>query len=218
MVVKKLVVLVMMITLLISNICLAQDEQVNKPLKVVVLPVVSNYGGYGKVKSQLDKDLAKTLHMPLSGVLQSVTYMDMDNDKIAIVNAMSESGYLLSPNSDTLKKTADILEADVIVGYSIPMMYQQIYYTSFGLYGAPTLNSYIKLKLWAYYRPLDKTVAMSNSQTYFQELSPQGYLTELASDAAYYLNKKADLKTLLKQSIEVNTNNIDTNNAQKGDV
>lgn len=223
MIAKRIFILAMTLALLFTSVCFAQDTQTqknNEPLKVVILPTVSSYGGYNKVMAQLDRDLARTLHMPLNGVLQSVDYLDMSSNenRVAVENAMSEAGYLLSPNATTLKKTADILGADVIVGYSVPVMYQQIYYTSFGLYGGPTLNSYITLKLWAYYRPLDKTVALSNSQSYFQELSPQGYLTELASDAAYYLNKKADLKTLLKQSIDVKANTAEAENAQKGDV
>lgn len=208
---KRVLLLVMVLAVVLSSVCLAQANQ-QKPLKVVILPTVSSYGGYTKVQAQLDRDLARTLHMPLNGVLQSVDYLDMskNENRVAVENAMSEAGYLLSPNGATLKKTADILGADVIVGYFIPVMYQQIYYTAFGLDDGPVLNSYITLKLWAYYRPLDKMVALSNSQSYFEDLSPQGYLTELASDASYYLNKKADLKNLLKQSIEIN--------AQKGDV
>ena len=76
------------------------------------------------------------------------------------------------------------------------------------LEGSPVINSYISLKLWAYYRPLDETVEMSTTRSYLDTLSTFGTLPSLADDASYYLNKKADLKSLLKQSIQI----------QKGDV
>ena len=74
--------------------------------------------------------------------------------------------------------------------------------------GTPVINSYISLKLWAYFRPLDKTVKLSTNRNYLDTLSTWGMLTSLADDASYYLNKKAELKSLLRQSIQIQIGDV----------
>ncbi|MDM8143787.1 hypothetical protein [Megamonas hypermegale] len=100
------------------------------------------------------------------------------------------------------------MDADIIVGYSVPNMFQHYLVMASHFDGTPVINSYISLKLWAYFRPLDKTVKLSTNRNYLDTLSTWGMLTSLADDASYYLNKKAELKSLLRQSIQI----------QKGDV
>ena len=172
-------------------------QQVNQPLKVAIMPIIAN--GYDKVQAQLYRDLTRQVNLSLNKTLQKAVYLEGHS----VFSAMEESGFLYNQNEDTLKYTAKLLDADVIVGYSVPVMYQQYYY-GWMLHGdGPLLQSFIRLKLWAYYKPLNKVIALSNTQQYFDEVSTAGTLTALASDASYNLTKKADLKNLLKESIEV---------------
>lgn len=50
---------------------------------------------------------------------------------------------------------------------------------------------------------MNKTFKISDRRQYFDEISTWGMLTELAKDASSNLNKKAELKSLLKQSIKI---------------
>ncbi len=185
-----------LILMSLVNICVASP----RPLQVAIMPVISYTNRYSDVRENLSKDLQQQMHLSLNDTLGYVDYID--NDKICL--AMDESGFSINQNIDALKHTADLLNADVIVGYSIPMMYQQYYYAhSFGYDGGTLLQSYIHVKLWAYYRPLDKLIAISDKEQYLDSISSMGMLTELASDASYKLGKRADLKNLLKQSIDV---------------
>ena len=200
---KKSLFLFCLLFLMLFSTCFAQTQQ-SQPLKVAIMPIVTNVSGQKDVKAQLYSALKQQMYIPLNGTLQAVEYIDAETVYIA----MQKSNFTNEQNLDTLKRTADLLNADVIVGYSVPNMFQRYFHMASHLEGSPVINSYISLKLWAYYRPLDKTVKMSTTRSYLDTLSTFGTLPSLADDASYYLNKKADLKSLLKQSIQI----------QKGDV
>lgn len=200
---KKSLFLFCLLFLMLFSTCLAQAQQ-TQPLKVAIMPVVTDVSGQKNVKAQLYSALKQQMHIPLNDTLQAVEYIDAETVYIA----MQKSNFTNEQNLDTLKRTADLLNADVIVGYSVPNMFQRYFHMASHLEGSPVINSYISLKLWAYYRPLDETVEMSTTRSYLDTLSTFGTLPSLADDASYYLNKKADLKSLLKQSIQI----------QKGDV
>ena len=200
---KKSLFLFCLLFLMLFSTCFAQAQQ-TQPLKVAIMPVVTDVSGQKNVKAQLYSALKQQMHIPLNDTLQAVEYIDAETVYIA----MQKSTFTNEQNLDTLKRTADLLNADVIVGYSVPNMFQRYFHMASHLEGSPVINSYISLKLWAYYRPLDKTVEMSTTRSYLDTLSTFGTLPALADDASYYLNKKADLKSLLKQSIQI----------QKGDV
>ena len=200
---KKSLFLFCLLFLMLFSTCFAQTQQ-SQPLKVAIMPIVTNVSGQKDVKAQLYSALKQQMHIPLNDTLQAVEYIDAETVYIA----MQKSNFTNEQNLDTLKRTADLLNADVIVGYSVPNMFQRYFHMASHLEGSPVINSYISLKLWAYYRPLDKTVKMSTTRSYLDTLSTFGTLPSLADDASYYLNKKADLKSLLKQSIQI----------QKGDV
>lgn len=200
---KKSLFLFCLLFLMLFSTCLAQAQQ-TQPLKVAIMPVVTDVSGQKNVKAQLYSALKQQMHIPLNDTLQAVEYIDAETVYIA----MQKSNFTNEQNLDTLKRTADLLNADVIVGYSVPNMFQRYFHMASHLEGSPVINSYISLKLWAYYRPLNKTVEMSTTRSYLDTLSTFGTLSSLADDASYYLNKKADLKSLLKQSIQI----------QKGDV
>ena len=200
---KKSLFLFCLLFLMLFSTCFAQTQQ-SQPLKVAIMPIVTNVSGQKDVKAQLYSALKQQIYIPLNGTLQAVEYIDAETVYIA----MQKSNFTNEQNLDTLKRTADLLNADVIVGYSVPNMFQRYFHMASHLEGSPVINSYISLKLWAYYRPLDKTVKMSTTRSYLDTLSTFGTLPSLADEASYYLNKKADLKSLLKQSIQI----------QKGDV
>ena len=200
---KKSLFLFCLLFLMLFSTCFAQTQQ-SQPLKVAIMPIVTNVSGQKDVKAQLYSALKQQMYIPLNGTLQAVEYIDAETVYIA----MQKSNFTNEQNLDTLKRTADLLNADIIVGYSVPNMFQRYFHMASHLEGSPVINSYISLKLWAYYRPLDKTVKMSTTRSYLDTLSTFGTLPSLADDASYYLNKKADLKSLLKQSIQI----------QKGDV
>ena len=200
---KKSLFLFCLLFLMLFSTCFAQTQQ-SQPLKVAIMPVVTDVSGQKDVKAQLYSALKQQMYIPLNGTLQAVEYIDAETVYIA----MQKSNFTNEQNLDTLKRTADLLNADVIVGYSVPNMFQRYFHMASHLEGSPVINSYISLKLWAYYRPLDETVEMSTTRSYLDTLSTFGTLPSLADDASYYLNKKADLKSLLKQSIQI----------QKGDV
>lgn len=199
---RKSFILSCLFFLMLFNICFAQEQ--TKPLKVAIMPIVTDVSGYKNVKAQLYNSLKQQMHIPLNDTLQAVEYIDTETVYIAMQN----SDFTNNQNLDTLKYTADLLNADIIVGYSVSNMLQRYFYLSSHLHGSPVINCYISLKLWAYYRPLDKTIDLSTNKNYLGSLTTSGLLPALASDASYYLNKKADLKTLLKKSIQI----------QKGDV
>ena len=200
---KKSLFLFCLLFLMLFSTCFAQTQQ-SQPLKVAIMPIVTNVSGQKDVKAQLYSALKQQMYIPLNGTLQAVEYIDAETVYIA----MQKSNFTNEQNLDTLKRTADLLNADIIVGYSVPNMFQRYFHMASHLEGSPVINSYISLKLWAYYRPLDETVEMSTTRSYLDTLSTFGTLPSLADDASYYLNKKADLKSLLKQSIQI----------QKGDV
>lgn len=200
---KKSLFLFCLLFLMLFSTCFAQAQQ-TQPLKVAIMPIVTDVSGQKNVKAQLYSALKQQMHIPLNDTLQAVEYIDAETVYIA----MQKSTFTNEQNLDTLKRTADLLNADIIVGYSVPNMFQRYFHMASHLEGSPVINSYISLKLWAYYRPLDKTVEMSTTRSYLDTLSTFGTLPALADDASYYLNKKADLKSLLKQSIQI----------QKGDV
>lgn len=176
--------------------------QAVQPLKVAVMPIIAD--GYPKVQAQLYRDLTRQMSLSLNKTLQQAEYLEGE----PVAAAMAESGFLYDQNEKALKHTADLLGADVIVGFSVPAMYQQYYYAWIGRGEGPVLQSYIRLKLWAYYRPLDKVIALSNTQQYFDHASTAGMLPSLAGDASYMLTKKADLKNLLKESIKIKKGDI----------
>ena len=188
---------------MLFSTCFAQTQK-SQPLKVAIMPIVTNVSGQKDVKAQLYSALKQQMYIPLNGTLTQRSTVDAETVYIA----MQKSNFTNEQNLDTLKRTADLLNADIIVGYSVPNMFQRYFHMASHLEGSPVINSYISLKLWAYYRPLDKTVEMSTTRSYLDTLSTFGTLPALADDASYYLNKKADLKSLLKQSIQI----------QKGDV
>lgn len=188
--------------LMLFNICFAQEQP--KPLKIAIMPIATDVSGYKNVKAQLYNSLKQQMHIPLNDTLQAVEYINTETVYIAMQN----SDFTNHQNLDTLKYTADLLNADIIVGYSVPNMFQRYFHVTSHLDGSPVINCYISLKLWAYYRPLDKTIDLSTNKNYLGSLTTSGLLPALASDASYYLNKKADLKTLLRKSIQI----------QKGDV
>lgn len=176
-----------------------QATQQSKILRVAILPVISSEHNYPKVNELLSKSLIDEMHVPLNDTLQNVEYIDEQS----IYNAIHQSNFTYNQNLDTLKDTATILDADVVVGYSIPLMYQRYYRSLSQIDSDPLLNSFLSVKLWAYYRPLNQIFTLSDKRVYFDEMSSSGMLTSLANDASYRLIKKAELKSLLKQSIKI---------------
>lgn len=176
-----------------------EETPQNQTLRVAILPTLSNSHRYQNVNQLLYNNLIQEMHVPLNNTLQAVEYIDENS----IYSAIKQSNFTYNQNLDTLKDTADLLDADVVVGYSIPTMYQHYFPSISHFDGSPLLNSYISINLWAYYRPLDKTFKLSDKRQYFDEISTWGMLTELAKDASSNLNKKAELKSLLKQSIKI---------------
>ncbi len=218
---KKLCILICLLMLLTSGSAMAQqpadpsaaeipasdtaEYATAQPIKVAIMPIIAS--GYNNVQTQLYRDLTRQMNLSLNKTLQQVVYLEGS----PVMDAMAESGFAYNQNKETLKHAADLLDADVIVGYSIPAMYQHYYYGWMRRGEGPLLQSYIRLKLWAYYRPLDKFVILSNTQQYLDTISTAGMLPALASDASYTLTKKAGLKDLLKESIQMQK-------AQKGDT
>lgn len=176
-----------------------QETPQKHTLKVAILPTLSSSQRYPDVNQLLYNNLTQEMHVPLNDTLQAVEYIDENS----IYAAIKQSNFTYNQNLDTLKDTADLLDADVVVGYTIPTMYQHYYHSISRLDGSPLLNSYISVNLWVYYRPLNKTFKISDRRQYFDEISTWGMLTELAKDASSNLNKKAELKSLLKQSIKI---------------
>ena len=176
-----------------------QETPQKQTLKVAILPTLSSSQRYPDVNQLLYNNLTQEMHVPLNDTLQAVEYIDENS----IYAAIKQSNFTYNQNLDTLKDTADLLDADVVVGYTIPTMYQHYYHSISRLDGSPLLNSYISVNLWVYYRPLNKTFKISDRRQYFDEISTWGMLTELAKDASSNLNKKAELKSLLKQSIKI---------------
>lgn len=176
-----------------------QETPQKQTLKVAILPTLSNSQRYPDVNQLLYNNLTQEMHVPLNDTLQAVEYIDENSIYVAI----KQSNFTYNQNLDTLKDTADLLDADVVVGYTIPTMYQHYYHSISRLDGSPLLNSYISVNLWVYYHPLNKTFKISDRRQYFDEISTWGMLTELAKDASSNLNKKAELKSLLKQSIKI---------------
>lgn len=176
-----------------------EETPQNQTLRVAILPTLSNSHRYQDINQLLYNNLIQEMHVPLNNTLQAVEYIDENS----IYSAIKQSNFTYNQNLDTLKDTADLLDADVVVGYSIPTMYQHYFPSISHFDGSPLLNSYISINLWAYYRPLDKTFKLSDKRQYFDEISTWGMLTELAKDASSNLNKKAELKSLLKQSIKI---------------
>lgn len=176
-----------------------EETPQNQTLRVAILPTLSNSHRYQDVNQLLYNNLIQEMHVPLNNTLQAVEYIDENS----IYSAIKQSNFTYNQNLDTLKDTADLLDADVVVGYSIPTMYQHYFPSISHFDDSPLLNSYISINLWAYYRPLDKTFKLSDKRQYFDEISTWGMLTELAKDASSNLNKKAELKSLLKQSIKI---------------
>ena len=211
---KKFLLAVFLLMLLLPSQVMAQQAseqtqsndpaaaQEAQPLKVAVMPIIAD--GYPKVQEQLYRDLTRQMSLSLNKTLNQAEYLEGE----PVMTAMAESGFLYDQNKAALKHTADLLGADVIVGYSVPAMYQQYYYAWIGRGEGPVLQSYIRLKLWAYYKPLDKVIVLSNTQQYFDHASTAGMLPSLASDASYTLTKKADLKNLLKESIQIKKGEI----------
>lgn len=188
----------------LAQIAFAQDiiqqETTTTPVvKVAIMPVTTTNRNYPEINQLLYKTLQDELHMPLNDTLKTVQYLDEDS----ILSAMRQSTFTYNQNLDTLRNTADLLDVDVLVGYSIPNMYQHYYHSISHLDGSSLLNSYINLNLWAYYRPLNKIFVLSAKRQYLDEISTWGMLSELAQDASYAVNKKAELKPLLKQSIKI---------------
>ena len=218
---QKLCTLICLLMLLASGSAMAQQptapaaaetpaaadtaEYAARPIKVAIMPIIAS--GYSDVQSQLYRDLTRQMNLSLNKTLQQAVYLEGS----PVMDAMAESGFAYNQNKETLKYTAELLDADVIVGYSVPAMYQHYYYGWIQRGEGPLLQSYIRLKLWAYYRPLDKFVILSNTQQYLDSISTAGMLPALASDASYTLTKKAGLKDLLKESIQIQK-------AQKGDT
>lgn len=176
-----------------------QETPSPQAVKIAIMPVVTTNRNYPKVNELLYTTLQQELHMPLNDTLQTVQYLDENS----IISAMRQSTFTYNQNLDTLRTTADLLDVDILVGYSIPHMYQHYYHSISYLDGSALLNSYIHLNLWAYYRPLNKIFKLSDKRQYLDEISPFGMLPELAKDASYTINKKAELKSLLKQSIKI---------------
>lgn len=176
-----------------------QETPQKQTLKVAILPVISTNHHYPQINQLLYNSLLEEMHVPLNDTLQAVEYIDENS----IYSALQQSNFTYNQNLDTLKDTADLLDADIVVGYSIPTMYQHYYHSISHLDGSPLLNSYISVNLWAYYRPLNKIFKLSDRRQYFDEISTWGMLTELAKDASSNLNKKAELKSLLKQSVKI---------------
>ena len=215
---KKLCTLICLLMLLTSGSAMAQQpaaaetpaaadtaEYDARSIKVAIMPIIAS--GYSDVQSQLYRDLTKQMNLSLNKTLQQAVYLEGS----PVMDAMAESGFAYNQNKETLKYTAELLDADVIVGYSVPAMYQHYYYGWIQRGEGPLLQSYIRLKLWAYYKPLDKFVILSNTQQYLDSISTAGMLPALASDASYTLTKKAGLKDLLKESIQIQK-------TQKGDT
>ena len=201
---RKILSFCFCLCLCFTQIALAQE--LNKPdttstptVKVAILPVITANKNYPQVNEFLKSSLIQEMHVPLNDTLQTVEYLD----DISIHSAMQKANFTYNQNLDTLKDTADLLDADVVVGYTIPTMYQHYYHSISRLDGSPLLNSYISVNLWVYYRPLNKTFKISDKRQYFDEISTWGMLTELAKDASSNLNKKAELKSLLKQSVKI---------------
>lgn len=192
--------LAMIQPLCVSASALSNNSSEITPLKVAVMPTISRVRGNRDILTLLDKDIDKQMHLSLNDTLQLVDYLDQNK----VSYAMEESGFMVKPNMDTLKHTADLLDADIIVGYTVPIMYEQ-YFHSYARRGeGPLMRSYIILKLWAYYKPLNNTFVLSDKRHYFDEISTSGSLNALADNASYYLGQKADLKNLLKDAIKVN--------------
>lgn len=199
---KKSLFLGCLLFIMLFNVCMAQEQ--TRPLKVAIMPIATDVSGYKSVKASLYNTLKQQMRIPLNDTLQIVEYIDTET----VYRAMQQSNFTNEQNLDTLKSTADLLNADVIVGYEVPNMFQHYFHFASHLDGAPVINTYISLKLWAYYRPLNQTVELSTQRNYVGTLNTASLLPALADDASYYINKKADLKGLLKQSIQI----------QKGDV
>lgn len=201
---KKTLFFAVFCCLLFTQFCFAQEiptqaTQQSKILRVAILPVISTEHNYPQVNEILSKSLKNEMHMPLNDVLQNVEYIDEES----IATALRQSNFTYNQNLDTLKDTATILDADVVVGYSIPLMYQRYYRSLSQLDSDPLLNSFLSVKLWVYSRPLNQVFSLSDKRVYFDEISSSGMLSSLANDASYRLIKKAELKTLLKQSIKI---------------
>lgn len=201
---RKILSFCFCLCLCFTQIALAQeltkpDTTSTPTVKVAILPVITANKNYPQVNEFLKSSLIQEMHVPLNDTLQTVEYLD----DISIHSAMQKANFTYNQNLDTLKDTADILSADIVVGYSVPTMYENYVHTFALLDDGPVLNSYLSVRLWVYCRPVNKIFVLSDKRQYLDEYSNWGTLPELAKDASLRLERKAELKSLLKQSIKI---------------
>ncbi|MDM8143789.1 hypothetical protein [Megamonas hypermegale] len=82
---RKSLILSCMLFVMLVNICLAQEQA--RPLRVAVMPIVTDISGYKNVKAQLYSSLQEQMHVPLNDTMQTVEYIDTETVYIAMQNS-----------------------------------------------------------------------------------------------------------------------------------
>ena len=91
---QKSFVLCCMFVFMLCSAVFAQEQA--RPLRVAVMPIVTDVSGYKNVKAQLYSSLQEQMHVPLNDTMQTVEYIDTET----VYTAMQNSNFTNEQNLD----------------------------------------------------------------------------------------------------------------------
>lgn len=173
------------------NICTAANPASQKPVKIVILPIINPSAEYPDVNVYIDKQLHRAVHIPLNGVLEKTALIDTNaiNTALQALNINADD----LDNKNSLQSLAQSLNSDLIISIKILRMHQYINYAPVNIV-EPVIHSSVCLQLSVYDSRTNLYKSYNKAAFFDDSYSPQGTVQSLTSDVLYNLLRKAQLK------------------------
>ena len=153
------------------------------PLRVAQLPlqIQSCYQPSQQVIDGLERQVDRSLHVPLNETLKAVEFIPERQCLAALAETADEVGG--KPRlKDIVKPLAAKLQADLVV---VPVVtgYEQYTYMSWNWRRGQILHSYAAVQIVGYDRKKDEVFKKEGSRRYDDEYMPSGEVTRLVAEA-----------------------------------
>ena len=166
------------LALIVLLLCAAQVSAAERvPLRVAQLPLkIESY-----VRDSLEKQVDRSLHVPLNGTLKAVAYIPERECLEAWEQITAAAGKRVKAK-DIVKPLAEKLQADLVV---LPILtgYEQYTRMSFRWDRGLLLHSYAAVQIVGYDRQSDEVFRKGTSRRFDDEYSAAGAVSQLAREA-----------------------------------
>lgn len=173
-----------MLCLLLFALPASAGAQERVPLRVARLPLSVESGSMPsqQVLDRLERQIDRSLHVPLNGVLKAVEYIPEQECLEALDQVIRENGARPPRRKEAARILAERLQADLVV---LPVLDDYEQYTTFSWRWdrGEILHSFASVQIAGYDRGKQESFQKSASRIYEDEYSIAGEVSVLAGQA-----------------------------------